>query len=65
MFICICHGITDAAISNSVAQGTTTMRSLCHCLNVGSDCGQCVKSVKRVLDSKLIQITDAYELKSA
>lgn len=61
MFICICHGVTDKEINHSVDKGTTTMRGLCRGLNVGRECGQCMKSAKKVLDSKLIQITDTTE----
>ncbi|MFT5162445.1 MAG: bacterioferritin-associated ferredoxin [Alteromonadaceae bacterium] len=58
MFVCICHGITDEAINRSIEKGSTTMTSLCRGLQVGSDCGQCVKAAKAMLDSRRIKITD-------
>lgn len=57
MFVCICHGITDNAINNSVDEGSTTMRCLSRGLNVGTECGQCVKAVKQVLSIKLVEIS--------
>ncbi len=57
MFVCICHGITDNAINNSVEEGSTTMRCLSRGLNVGTECGQCVKTAKKVLHTKLVEIT--------
>jgi bacterioferritin-associated ferredoxin len=57
MFVCICHGVTDNAIHNSVDEGSTTMRCLSRGLNVGTECGQCVKAVKQVLNLKLVSIS--------
>ena len=56
MFVCICHGVTDNAIHNSVDEGSTTMRCLSRGLNVGTECGQCVKAVKQVLNLMLVSI---------
>lgn len=59
MFVCICHGITDNTINDLIDEGSTTMRCLSRGLNVGTECGQCVKSVKQVLNNKLVEITNA------
>ncbi len=58
MFICICQNITDKTIKHSIDEGSTTLRSLCRCLNVGSGCGQCMKNTKKLLDSQLIAINN-------
>ncbi|MFT5163960.1 MAG: bacterioferritin-associated ferredoxin [Alteromonadaceae bacterium] len=61
MFVCICHGVTDNAINNSIDEGSTTMRCLSRGLNVGTECGQCVKAAKQVLTTKLVEISDDSE----
>ena len=58
MFVCICHGVTDNTINKSVDAGSTTMRCLSNKLNIGKQCGKCVKTAKKVLDTKL-RITNA------
>ena len=56
MFVCICHGVTDTEINESIDQGLKTMRCLSGGLNVGTECGQCVKATKRILSTKLVDI---------
>ena len=58
MFVCICHGVTDNTISKSIDDGATTMRCLSSKLKVGTQCGKCVKNCKKVLNNKLIQISN-------
>jgi bacterioferritin-associated ferredoxin len=58
MFVCICHGVTDNTINKTVENGATTMRCLSSQLNIGKQCGKCVKTAKKVLDTKL-KITNA------
>jgi len=53
MFVCICHGVTDNKINKSIDAGSTTMRCLSSQLNIGKQCGKCVKTAKRVLDERL------------
>ena len=53
MFVCICHGVTDNRINQSIEEGSNSMRCLASKLNVGKQCGKCVKTAKKVLDEKL------------
>jgi len=53
MFVCICHGVTDNSMHKSIDSGATTMRCLSNQLNIGKQCGKCVKTAKRVLDDRL------------
>jgi bacterioferritin-associated ferredoxin len=53
MFVCICHGVTDNTINKTVANGATTMRCLSNQLNIGKQCGKCIKTAKKVLDTQL------------
>ena len=59
MYICICHGVTDSTIKDAIDNGAHTMKSLATELNVGTQCGQCTCSTKRILNSQLMQIAEA------
>lgn len=59
MFVCICHAVTDTAIENAVENGAVTMQQLANELNVGTQCGKCCCCAKKVLTSKLMQISEA------
>ena len=41
MYICLCHGVTDKKIEQTIDDGATTMRELTKELKVGSQCGKC------------------------
>jgi len=61
MYICLCHGVTDKKIEQTIDEGATTMRELSKELNVGSQCGKCCGCAKKILNKKLIQIADITE----
>lgn len=61
MYICLCHGVTDKKIEQTIDEGATTMRELSKELKVGSQCGKCCGCAKKVLNRKLIQIADITE----
>ncbi|WP_286234506.1 (2Fe-2S)-binding protein [Thalassotalea sediminis] len=55
MFVCICNGITDKNIQEVVRnKGAGTMRELKKHLNIGKDCGSCVKAAQQVIDNTII-----------
>lgn len=54
MFVCVCHGITDKQIAKAVKQnGVGNMRELKKSLNVGSQCGSCVKMAQDIIDTTI------------
>ena len=55
MYICICKGVTDAAIREAVRQGAGRMRDLKTCLGVSKQCGICACHAKEVLEQALTQ----------
>jgi bacterioferritin-associated ferredoxin len=59
MFVCLCHAVTDTAIENAVEEGAVTMQELKKELNVATQCGQCCSCAKKILTSKLMQISEA------
>ncbi|GGD56576.1 bacterioferritin-associated ferredoxin [Lacimicrobium alkaliphilum] len=55
MFVCLCHGITDKQIAETVReQGIGNMRELRKQLGVGSQCGKCVQLAQQVVDNTII-----------
>jgi len=49
MYICLCHGVTDKKIEQTIDDGATTMRELTKELKVGSQCGKCCGCTKKIL----------------
>ncbi len=58
MYICICHGVTDSQIEQSIENGSTTFRELRNELKVSSQCGKCKSCTKKILNNKLMQIAE-------
>lgn len=50
MFVCICHAVNEKAIQKAVSEGATNLRDLRRTLNVGSQCGQCVRQAHEVIE---------------
>jgi bacterioferritin-associated ferredoxin len=61
MYICICHGVTDKKIVQTIKDGSTNMRALSKELGVGTQCGKCTNCTKRILNEQLIDIVDVTE----
>ncbi len=58
MYVCLCHGVTDTQIENAIDDGATTMKLLSTELNVGTQCGKCCQTTKKVLNNRLMQIAE-------
>lgn len=55
MYVCLCKGITDKHIAKLVLeQGVGSVKDLKKHLDISSDCGICVKAVKNVIDTTII-----------
>ncbi|TPH19256.1 (2Fe-2S)-binding protein [Litorilituus lipolyticus] len=59
MYVCLCHGITDSQIESAIDNGAHSMKQISQELSVGSQCGKCCQCTKKVLSSKLMQISEA------
>jgi len=55
MYVCICRGITDKQLINSIDEGATTMKELSAEHDIGSQCGKCCQSAKKILNQTLIK----------
>lgn len=61
MYICICHGVTDKKIVQTIEGGATSMRELSRELGVGTQCGKCTNCTKKILNEQLIDIVNVTE----
>ncbi|MDU0354516.1 (2Fe-2S)-binding protein [Paraglaciecola aquimarina] len=54
MYVCLCHGITDKMIKQTVLEdGVGNMRELKSKLGVGSQCGKCVQLAQTIIDTTI------------
>jgi len=63
MYVCICRGVNEKAIHQAVADGAQSVRDVRRCLDVGSQCGQCVRHAHEVIEqakSSLIEKPEFY-----
>lgn len=42
MYVCLCRGVTDAALRDAVAQGACSLPDLAERLGLGTGCGRCL-----------------------
>jgi bacterioferritin-associated ferredoxin len=50
MYVCICNAVNEKDIQQAVADGAQSVRDLRRCLDVGSQCGQCVRHAHEVIE---------------
>ena len=53
MFVCICENITCKDIRNAVDEGATSVRDLNSQMALGSQCGKCVCTARKVIKEHL------------
>jgi bacterioferritin-associated ferredoxin len=55
MYVCLCHGVTDTKIKQSVRDsGVGSVRELREALGVGSQCGRCIQMAQQIIDNTII-----------
>ena len=50
MYVCLCNGITDREIRQSVHEGASSLQDLQDGLGVASQCGQCACLAQEIID---------------
>ncbi|PJC92421.1 hypothetical protein CUC44_14160 [Aeromonas lusitana] len=53
MYVCLCRGITDTQIRKAVQAGKTEFRQLKQSLEVGAQCGKCVRMAMEIIAAEL------------
>lgn len=50
MYICLCNGVTDRQIRQSIREGASSLQDLQNSLGVATQCGQCACLTQELLD---------------
>lgn len=50
MYVCVCRGITDKKLLAAAAEQGGDFRQVVKCLGLGSECGQCVRQARVILE---------------
>lgn len=53
MYVCLCRGITDTQIRKAVQSGNSEFRQLRQSLEVGAQCGKCVRMTMAIIAAEL------------
>ena len=53
MYICVCQGITDSQVRETVRRGASCLMDVQCALPVGMCCGRCVPAAQSVIDEQL------------
>jgi bacterioferritin-associated ferredoxin len=49
MYVCLCHGVTDREIRETIAEGASSVEEVAHCTGAGTRCGSCVHQIARMV----------------
>jgi len=50
MYICLCLGVTDREIKQTIAEGACTVEDVMYCTGAGTRCGSCVETIADLLE---------------
>jgi bacterioferritin-associated ferredoxin len=50
MYVCLCHGVTDLEIRETIAEGASSVEEVAHCTGAGTKCGSCVNHIARMVE---------------
>ncbi|QQD18832.1 bacterioferritin-associated ferredoxin [Spongiibacter nanhainus] len=59
MYVCLCKGITDKQIRESMDNGANSFREVRRELDLASQCGKCGALARTVYDAHLSHIDDS------
>lgn len=49
MYVCLCKGVTDSQIRDTVIDGAANLRDVRQRLGVASNCGRCAQCARQVI----------------
>ena len=50
MYVCLCNGVSDHDIRETIAEGACSVEEVAYCTGAGTKCGSCVSAVAKLLD---------------
>jgi bacterioferritin-associated ferredoxin len=51
MYVCLCEGVTNHAVSDAVASGASTCNEVAARCGAGLDCGRCRRTVRAIIEA--------------
>jgi bacterioferritin-associated ferredoxin len=51
MYVCLCVGVTNHAVSAAVAAGATTCNQVAEVCGAGRECGRCRRTIRAIIDT--------------
>jgi bacterioferritin-associated ferredoxin len=45
MYVCLCAGVTDHEIRETIAEGAASVEEVAYCTGAGTRCGTCVSAI--------------------
>ena len=50
MYVCLCRGVTEQDIHETIAAGATTAEEVMYCTGAGTGCGRCRHAVAAIVE---------------
>ncbi|MFT3766231.1 MAG: (2Fe-2S)-binding protein [Minicystis sp.] len=50
MYVCLCLGVTDQDIQETIAQGACSAEEVMYCTGAGTRCGSCRQTVAAIVE---------------
>jgi bacterioferritin-associated ferredoxin len=50
MYVCLCAGVTDHEIHETLAAGASSVEEVAHCTGAGTHCGSCRATLARMVE---------------
>ena len=60
MYVCLCLGVTDHDLRDTIADGATSAEEVMYCTGAGTRCGTCRATVAAIVEDAL-EASDAHE----
>ena len=51
MYVCLCVGVTNQAVTDAVAAGARSSKEVAATCGAGSECGRCRRTVRAIIDA--------------
>jgi bacterioferritin-associated ferredoxin len=52
MYVCLCLGVTDHDIRETIAQGASSLEEVMDCTGAGTRCGSCRAQIAEMLEAE-------------
>lgn len=50
MYVCLCTGVTDQEIRETIAEGASSVEEVAYCTGAGTRCGSCRSAVAQLVE---------------